>query len=92
MARRTLEAVTVDKGETAGTLAQRLNALHEKGDLHPSLSEWIKEVRLIGNVGAYFDPIQRVSVSDARQLVSFVRELLRYIYELPAELARRRSP
>jgi hypothetical protein len=92
MARRTLEAMADDKGETQGTLAQRLTALDQKGILHPSLSEWAKEVRLIGNVGAHFDPIEQVSINDARQLVSFVRELLQYIYELPAQLARRRSP
>lgn len=92
MARRTLEAVAADKGETKGTLAQRLDALNSKGILHPHLSEWAKEVRLIGNIGAHFDPIREVSVEDARQLFSFVRELLRYLYELPAELARRRSP
>lgn len=92
MARRTLEAVAEDKGETKGTLAQRLAALGSKGVLHPTLSDWAKEVRLIGNVGAHFDPIQQISDNDAQQLVSFVRELLKYTYELPAELARRRSP
>jgi hypothetical protein len=92
MARRTLEAIAADKGEAKGPLAQRLDALSSKGVLHPNLSEWAIEVRLIGNTGAHFDPIQHVSMEDARQLFSFVRELLRYLYELPAELARRRSP
>jgi Domain of unknown function (DUF4145) len=92
MARRTLEAITVERGETKGTLAERLNALGTKGILHPTLSDWAKEVRLVGNIGAHFDPIQQVSMEDARQLVDFIRELLKYLYELPAELARRRSP
>jgi len=91
MARRTLEAITVDKGETKGTLADRLNALGAKGVLHPTLSDWAKEVRLVGNVGAHFDPIKQVTVEDAQQLVNFIRELLKYLYELPAELNRRRS-
>jgi hypothetical protein len=43
-------------------------------------------------VGAHFDPIETVSKEDAQQLLSFVRELLRFLYELPAELARRRAP
>ena len=91
MARRTLEAITADKGETKGTLADRLNALGTNGILHPTLSDWAKEVRLVGNIGAHFDPIQQVSMEDARQLVDFIRELLKYLYELPAELGRRRS-
>ncbi|GMU26329.1 MAG: hypothetical protein AMXMBFR16_12340 [Candidatus Uhrbacteria bacterium] len=86
-----MEAITVDKGETQGTLADRLNALGAKGVLHPTLSDWAKEVRLVGNVGAHFDPMQQVTVEDAQQLVNFIRELLKYLYELPAELNRRRS-
>lgn len=92
MSRRTLEAITVEKGETNGTLAERLNILHSKGVLLPTLADWAKEVRLIGNKGAHFDPIQTVTLEDAKQLLSFVRELLKYLYELPAEIDRRRSP
>lgn len=91
MARRTLEAITVDKGETSGTLAQRLLALSAKGVLHPSLSDWAKEVRIVGNAGAHFDPMDTVSVKDAQQLVSFIRELLNFLYVLPFELDARRA-
>jgi hypothetical protein len=90
MARRTLEAITVDKGEVSGDLAGRLASLAAKGVLQPTLSDWAKEVRLVGNAGAHFDPIQKVSIDDARQLTDFVGELLKYLYELPSELARRR--
>lgn len=92
MARRTLEAITVDKGETAGNLADRLRNLATSGVLLPTLADWAKEVRLVGNLGAHFDPISEVAKADAEQLVAFIRELLRYLYELPAELARRRGP
>ncbi len=92
MARRTLEAITVEKGETTGVLADRLKNLTMKGVLVPALAEWAKKVRLVGNVGAHFDPLNCVSKRDAEQLISFVRELLKYLYELPAELARRRGP
>jgi len=91
MARRTLEAVTVDKGQTTGQLWQRLQNLATAGTLHPSLADWVREVRLVGNHGAHFDPLHSVSLEDARQLTQFLKELLRYLYELPAELARRRS-
>lgn len=91
MARRVLEAITVEKGETKGTLVERLNTLSSKGTLHPTLSDWSREVRLIGNKGAHFDPIQSVTKDDAKQLILFIRELLKYLYELPAELSRRRS-
>lgn len=73
MARRTLEAITVDKGERNGTLAKRLERLAASGVLHPTLSDWAREVRLVGNIGAHFDPIEQVSMEDARQLVDFPR-------------------
>lgn len=91
MARRTVEAVTVDQGESNGTLATRLAALSSRGVLQPTLGDWAKEVRLVGNAGAHFDPIDTVQKDDAEQLLSFVQELLHYLYELPAELNRRRS-
>ena len=92
MARRTLEAITVDKGETTGVLAERLKKLAASGVLLPTLADWAKEVRLVGNTGAHFDPIDSVTKKDAEQLIAFVRELLRYLYELPAELVRRKGP
>jgi hypothetical protein len=92
MARRTLEAIAVDKGETAGTLAQKLQQLAEKGHLLPTLADWAKEVRLVGNSGAHFDPIDDVSIDDARQLVEFIRELAKFLYVLPFELNERRQP
>ena len=91
MARRTLEAIAVDKGETTGTLAERLRSMSSKGLLHPTLADWTKEVRLIGNLGAHFDPINKVSQDDARQLIDFIRELAKFLYVLPFELNQRRA-
>lgn len=91
MARRALEAITVDKGETSGNLVTRLRNLATKNILQPTLADWADEVRLVGNVGAHYDVINQVERDDAQQLVKFVRELIRYLYELPADLARRRQ-
>lgn len=91
MARRTLEAVADQYSATGANLAARLQWLASNGRLHSTLADWAKEVRLVGNRGAHFDPIQDVSLEDARDLIAFVRELLKYLYELPADLARRRQ-
>ncbi len=91
MARRTLEAVTVDKGETQGSLFDRLKKLAAKSVLSPDLADWAQEVRLIGNTGAHYDPLNQATLGEASELVGFLRELLRYLYELPAELKRRRT-
>lgn len=91
MARRTLEAIAVDKGKTSGTLAQRLTNMSNCGLLDPILADWAKEVRLIGNIGAHFDPISNVSSDDARQLIDFISELAKFLYVLPFELNERRA-
>lgn len=91
MLRRTVEAIVVNLGETKGSLAQRLQNLSDKNILQSSLSDWAKEVRLIGNQGAHYDPANEVTMEDATQLLTFVQELMKYIYELPAELQRRRN-
>jgi len=91
MARRALEALCEERGQTQGRLVDRLKALAAAGVLPPPLDDWAKEVRLVGNSGVHFDPIKSVSVEDSAALLTFLRELLRHVYELPAELARRRA-
>lgn len=91
MLRRTVEAFTVHFGEDKGNLAHRLQVLKDKNILQPSLSEWAKEIRLIGNQGAHYDPANRVTMEDAKQLMDFVEELMKYLFVLPAELNRRRN-
>lgn len=91
MLRRTIEAITEHLGENKGSLANRLQALRDKNILQPALLEWAKEVRLVGNQGAHYEPAEMVSMEDARQLLDFTKELMKYLFELPAELTRRRS-
>ena len=92
MARRTLEAIAVERGESTGSLADKLKRLSAAGVLHPTLADWSTEVRLVGNTGAHFDPLDKVTIEDARQLIEFIRELAKYIYVLPHELNVRRQP
>lgn len=91
MLRRTIEAIASHFDENEGPLVQRLQHLLEKNILQPSLSDWAKEVRLIGNQGAHYDPANEVNMEDANQLLTFVQELMKYLFELPAELQRRRK-
>ena len=91
MLRITLEAITVKFDEKQGVLSIRLKNMAQKGILQPQLAEWAKEIRLIGNVGGHFDPAESVSMDEAKQLLSFTEELLKYLFELPAELERLRK-
>lgn len=91
MSRRALEAICDDQGLASGTLNNRLLALEQSGKLHPTLAQWCHEVRETGNGGAHFDPAANVAEKDATDLIGFISELLRYLYELPQELQARKN-
>lgn len=89
MLRSALEAITVHFGEVTGVLAKRLENLRDKNILQPVLFDWSKEVRLLGNQSTHTTNI--VSKEDAKQLLDFIRELFKYLFEMPAELQRKRN-
>jgi hypothetical protein len=90
MSRRTIEAIAKDKGFSEGNLIDKIKSMKEKGVLQQALADWANEVRLIGNQGAHFDPINKVEEADAKQIIEFIEELIKYIYILPNELEEKR--
>jgi hypothetical protein len=97
MFRRTLEAIVKTSGSAAAqaaatkNLAAGVSAMAEEGALDRNLAEWAKEIRLVGNVGGHFDPIDDVTQEEADNLARLLRELLRYLYEMPARIGRARK-
>lgn len=90
MFRRTLEAITVDKGYEERTLYKSLEKMFAEKALPQSFSDWVKELRLVGNTGAHFDPINKVDNEDARDMQNFIEELINHVYIIPEQLNRRR--
>lgn len=87
--RRTVEAVARDKdisGKYAKTMIQEMV---KKGLLTPQFAEAIDHVRLQGNTGAHTGPI---SQDEAERTLRFTQELLRILYEIPAELKKVATP
>lgn len=56
-----------------------------------SLAEWAGEIRVVGNVGAHFDPREAVEQTEAEDLGRLLRQLLAYVYEMPAKIRRTRD-
>jgi hypothetical protein len=96
MFRGTLTEVVRDKGSKAAqqapNLYQQLKAMEEEGTLHPSLVEWAKEIRLVGNAGAHFDELDPVDQAEAADLAQLCRHLITTVYETPARIRRARRP
>ena len=93
MARRAVQGVAVEQGARDAKLSAQLKELEAKATLHPTMVEWADHIRLLGNVGAHpgADGLETVSEEEAREVVRFLDELLRWLYELPAETAAARA-
>jgi hypothetical protein len=97
MFRVTLEALVQDRGSDAAraaakrNLAAALKVMADEGALDRSIAEWAAEVRVVGNVGAHFDAGEPVEQSEAEDLGRLLRQLLAYVYELPAKIRRTRE-
>jgi hypothetical protein len=98
MFRRTLEAIIDDRGDeaakkqrAAGGLAAALKHMSTSGQLDPSLATWATEIRLAGNTGGHFDPLQDLRPGEADDLARLCRSLLDYLYEMPAKIKRARA-
>lgn len=98
MFRRTVEGIVRDLGSEKAVaqldtfdLPGSLAIMIKEGTLDKSLGEWAGEVRALGNVGGHFDPVKDVSIEQASDLASVVRQMLRYLYEEPARIKRIRE-
>lgn len=95
MFRGMLAFLVQDKGsqeaKSKNSLFKRLEAMAQDGTLHPSLVDWAKEIRVIGNAGAHPDELGPVSEEEARDLSRLCRQMISVVYEVPARIARSRS-
>lgn len=95
MFRGMLAQVVADKGSAAArakdTLYHKLEQMSRDGSLHPSLVEWAREIRSIGNAAAHPDALDPVSDDEAADLGRLCRQLLNVIYEVPARITRSRA-
>lgn len=93
MARRAVQGVAIEQSAKGSTLNAQLKDLEAKATLHPMLIEWADHIRLLGNSGAHpgTDGLETVSEEEAAEVVRFLDELLRWLYELPAETAAARA-
>lgn len=96
MFRATLEALVADRGSESAraaatrNLAGALGQMAEDGALDRSLAEWAREIRIVGNVGAHYSPEETVEQDEAEDLGRLLRQLLAYVYEMPAKIRRSR--
>jgi hypothetical protein len=99
MFRRTLEAIVKTTGSAPAksaaektNLATGLKVMADEGALDKSLAEWAKTVRIVANFGAHYDvSAEDITMDEAEDLSRLVREMLRFLYEMPARVSRSRG-
>jgi Domain of unknown function (DUF4145) len=95
MFRGMLAQLLADRGSASAqgqrTLYDKLAAMSNKGSLHPSLVDWAKHIRIVGNAAAHPDTLDPVSEEEAAELGRLCRQILNVIYEVPARIFRGRS-
>jgi hypothetical protein len=90
MARRALQAAAYEKGAPDGPLIDQIDWLAENGHITAQMKEVGHRIRLGGNLGAHpdRDGLRDVDEAEATAIMAFLRDFFRYVYEIPADLAR----
>lgn len=89
--RKTLEAAAACFDIDSGPLVQRIRKLIQEGLITKQFGQVLDRVRLLGNVGAHASD-QTVDVDSAKKALRFTTQVLRNLFEIPAELANGGQP
>lgn len=90
MARRAIHSLCQDKKATGADLHKKLKSLRENGTITEDIWEWASDLRIIGRDGAHPE-WPEVSPEDAEYAVTFLHEIIRYVYINPWERMQRRG-
>lgn len=85
----TKRQLTDSELETKGVLMVRIDRLADNHVIPKAVAEWAHEVRAIGNEGLHEEMV--VSPEDAEATRNFAQTYLRYAFELPGDIAARRT-
>jgi hypothetical protein len=83
--RRTLEAAASHHGVKSGSLVERIKKLIKAGKITTEFGEVLDHIREVGNVGAHATDAN-VDEETARRALRFTTQVLRNLFETPAEL------
>ena len=88
MCRRAVQGSCIERGAKPDNLANQIDELQANGLLTVQLKEWTHQIRKFGNFGAHPDEnLGDATQDDATQMIEFLDTFLRYVYEMPAQIA-----
>lgn len=89
MARRAIQASAIEKGAPDKKLMEQIDWLAQQGLITQQMRDVAHKIRLGGNLGAHPDKdgLQDVGQEQAQELLVFLDDFFRYVYEIPARLS-----
>jgi len=92
MARSALQVALREAGAAGKSLKQEIDDLAAKGVLPSHMKDWAHELRELGNESAHPGQTQGATQpDDARDIVEFLDFLLKYLLDLPHQIAEYRA-
>jgi len=89
--RRTLEAAAAHFNVAERTLVKSIQKLIEAGLITKAFGDVLDHIRQVGNVGAHASD-EKVDEETARRALRFTTQVLRNLFEVPAELKALNQP
>jgi hypothetical protein len=94
MFRTVIAQIVADKGSAVAkakrTLFERIEQMVQEKTLWDDFGDWAHHVRDTGNAGAHGEKFDPVTIDQATELQTFIREMLNFLYEQPARRAAAR--
>ncbi len=91
LSRSVVEATAKAKGITGGQLWAKIDELAALTLIRPLVQESAHEIRHLGNDMAHGDFVDPVTREEAAEIVGLMAEVLREVFQAPAQLARRKT-
>jgi hypothetical protein len=91
LARSVIEATAKEVGITNGTLAKKIDELHDRGLIREYVQDGAHEVRYLGNDMAHGDFVDPVDEEEAELALSLMDEILEEIFQAPARVNAARA-
>ncbi|HVR72937.1 MAG TPA: DUF4145 domain-containing protein [Planctomycetota bacterium] len=90
MARRAIQGACNDKGAPDERLVDQIDWLEGERIITPQMKDVAHRIRLGGNVGAHpdRDGLEDVDEDDSQDLLEFLEDFIKYVYEIPERLAK----
>lgn len=86
MCGRTLEGLTIEQKAKGRNLNQKIEHLYKNDLISKLLYDAFTKVRVIRNLGAHFQPLNKIEKGEDKKILDITKHIIEHIYILPLRL------